>query len=234
MMFLQRTLLLASLVLFACAAQAQITILGGGSLNSVSYTQKGGDNIEDTYTSKFGFHGGVAVDFVLSGNRKEEIVFEAGLLADTKGAKQEYSIGELSTDNTTNLYYVDVPLYLKYRYKLRSRDKVYAGIGAFVGAGVYGKLTGTVVDELGQVTEVSQTVSWDTDESPLDLKRLDYGASVKVGYLADNGLNISASYDYGIPNIASMGENIEIKTRVARISLGYTFKTDKRPYKRRR
>lgn len=234
MKILQKISFVVLLVIISGAAYSQITILGGGSLNSVSYTQEGGANINDTYTSKFGFHGGATMDFVLSGSRKEEIVVEVGILAETKGAKQEYSLGELSTENTTNLYYVDVPLYLKYRYKLRSRDKVYAGIGPFVGAGVYGNVKGTVVDELGQVTEVSQTVSWDTDESFVDLKRLDFGASVKVGYLADNGLNISASYDYGIPNIASMGENIEIKIRVARISLGYTFATNKRPYKRRR
>jgi len=213
-----------TLMLIAGTIYAQnLTVIGGGNYTNVAYKQgEGGSSIEDTYKGKIGFHAGAYIDLVLKKNRRQELVTEAGLLFDTKGAVQEYSQPNISFKNTTNLFYVDVPVYIKYRYRFRSLNKVYLGIGPYVGLGLLGnsKRTQTVN---GETNSESIKIKWGSDDAVHDLKRLDYGATIRAGYLAVSGLDISVSYDYGIPNIASMGENIEMKSRVLRLSVGYNF-----------
>lgn len=213
-----------TLMLIAGTIYAQnLTVIGGGNYTNVAYKQgEGGSSIEDTYNGKFGFHAGAYVDLVLKKKRQHELVTEAGLLFDTKGAVQEYSQANLSFKNTTNLFYVDVPVYIKYRYRFRSLNKVYLGVGPYVGFGLLGNSKRTQTID-GETHSESIKIKWGSDDAVHDMKRLDYGATIRAGYLAVSGLDISVSYDYGIPNIASMGENIEMKSRVVRLSVGYNF-----------
>ena len=120
---------------------------------------------------------------------------------------QKMSIGE---DNKANLLYVNTPAYIFYRYKLRSRDKIYGGIGPYMGVGLAGNI-------------MEDKVQWGSEEGVDHLKRLDYGASAKIGYRGYTGLDISASYDYGVPDIFSLFSSGSLHNRVLRLSVGYTF-----------
>lgn len=218
-----KSLLIFVLTLFAYSSFSQsITLVAGGNYTNVAYEQGTGATVEDTYKGKPGFHAGAYYDHVISKDRRQELLFEAGLLFDSKGATQEYTLNDYSSKHVTNLYYVDVPLYLQYRYRFRNRNKIYIGAGPYVGMGLFGKTKSTY--SLADSEEVVEhKIKWGSDVEENDLKRLDYGVSARAGYHFDDGLDISASYDYGIPNIASMGENISMKSRVLRLTLGYTF-----------
>lgn len=218
--------LLTLILLLFCSGTIfaqSLSIVGGGNYTEVDYKQGDvGSAAEDTYNSKFGFHVGAYLDYVLSKDKSNELVVETGLLLDTKGAKQEVSVSSLSVENNINLYYADIPFYLKYRYRFRSLNKVYIGVGPFVGVGLFGNRTTTQTID-GVSTEEKDKIRWGSDETQHDMRRLDYGLTGRIGFLSVGGLDISASYDYGIPNIASMGDNIEMKSRVMRLSVGYHF-----------
>lgn len=213
--------------IFSVFAQSRsLTFLGG--LNVADISIKYGNSpadIEDTYKLKMAFHGGVLFDKVFSKDRKRELSVESGLLFDLKGVKQELAEMGFQQNNSLILYYVDIPVYLKFSKKLRSRDKLYAGIGPYLGVGMFGEMENSYGGEDGGSSS-SETINWGSDETEDDLKRLDYGVAAKVGYLTYTGLNISASYDFGIANVSAAGANPELKHRVLRLSLAYTLKLD--------
>ncbi len=209
----------------ANAQQRSLTFMGG--LNVADMSVKYGNSnaaIEDTYKLKMAFHGGVLFDYVFTKDRKKELSFESGLIFDSKGVTQELAEGGFQQNNSMTLYYVDIPVYFKFTKKLRSRDKYYAGIGPYFGAGLFGTIKNSYSDE-GGGNSSSQAIKWGNNEIEDDLKRLDYGLAAKVGYLTYGGLNISASYDYGFANV-SADDNPELKHRVIRLSLAYTLKLD--------
>lgn len=218
-----KSLLIPAFTAFVYTSVAQgVTVVAGGNYTNIAYDQGSGTGVEDTYKDKLGFHAGAYLDYVINKDRRQELVFETGLLFDSKGAKQEFQIGELNQQVVTNLFYIDVPFYLQYRYRFRNLNKIYAGIGPFVGFGLSGKATSTQTLN-GESNEIQHKIKWGNDDENDVLKRYDYGVSARVGFYFDSGLDVSASYDYGIPNIASMGENIKMRSRVLRVSLGYTF-----------
>lgn len=223
-----KVLLVSMFLLFVCSAQAQqhsLTVVGG--LNVANMSVKYGSStvtVEDSYKMKMAFHAGVLFDYVLTKDRHKELSIEPGIIFDAKGFKQDLSVGILEQENTLSAYYADIPVYFKYAKKLRSRDKVYAGVGPYVGVGLFGNIENTYAGE--EVSGgTSDNISWGSDPSEDDLKRLDYGVSAKIGYQSYSGLNISASYDLGIPNV-SAADNPEFKHRVMRVSIGYSFRFD--------
>lgn len=205
------------LLLFFYTSQAQhhsLTVLGGLNVANMSAFVDGA-NIEDTYKMKMAFHAAVFYDHVLTKDRHKELSIESGLIFDVKGVKQDLEIGENTQERAWNLYYADIPVYFKYSKKLRSRDKIYGGIGPYFGVGLFGTWDKGESDE---------SIEWGSDASNDHLKRLDYGLSAKVGYYSYGGLNVSASYDYGLPNITTAADLPEFKHRVLRLSVGYSFK----------
>lgn len=223
MKFQIKSLFILAFIAFTYTSVAQsVTVVAGGNYTNVAYDQGNGTGIEDTYKDKIGFHAGAYFDYVINKDRRQELVFETGLLFDSKGAKKEFNISDYSSKEVTSLYYIDVPFYIQYRYRFRNLNKIYLGIGPYAGLGLFGN-TVTTQNLGGESNEIQHKIKWGNDDENDDLKRFDYGVSARVGFHFDGGLDVSASYDYGIPSIASMGENIKMRSRVLRVSLGYTF-----------
>lgn len=207
--------LLTSLILLFISGTVfaqSLSIVGGGNYTTVEVTSAR----SDTYSSKIGFHAGAYLDYVLKKDKSNELVIETGLLFDAKGAVQELS--GVNIEYNTSLYYADIPLYLKYRYRFRSLNKVYVGVGPYVGMGLFGTIKGT-----GEDYSEKETVRWGSSTGDDHFKRLDYGLSARVGFLSVGGLDFAVSYDYGLPNISSLNDNDEMKSRMIRLSVGYHF-----------
>ena len=223
-----KILIISTLLLFVFTARAQyhsLTVLGGLNISNMSVKYGTSTiNIEDTYSMKLAFHVGALYDYVLTKDRHKELSIEPGLIFDAKGYKQEITSMTIDQENVLSAYYADIPVYFKYAKKLRSRDKIYGGIGPYVGVGIFGKIENSYSGE-GISGGESENIKWGSDETEDDLKRLDYGLSAKIGYYSYGGLNISASYDYGLPNVAA-AENPEFKHRILRVSVGYSLKFD--------
>ena len=219
-----KLLLVSSLILFVFSVQAQtnsILFMAGGSASDMYIKlNKSTTDIEDSYKMKIGYHGGILYDYVLKKKRNEELSFETGFIFDTKGVDQQLDEGEFTIDNTFSLYYIDVPVMLKYIYRFRSLNKIYFGAGPFVGLGLTGSKEYTYAYVNGEASTNNDAISWGNDPDN-DFKRLDYGATAKVGFLHHNGFDVSVSYDYGIPNVAAASEVKTYKHRVLRLSIGY-------------
>ncbi len=223
-----RILIITALVMLVTKVQAQypsVTFFGG--VNGASMSVKLGSTstaMEDSYKMLLGINAGALYDHVLKKNRNEEFTVESGLIFENKGYNQDVSNDGLNIDNITTLYYLDIPVYLKYRYRFRNRNKIYFGAGPFVGYGLFGNTQYTYSYEGTDPITNNESIDWGNDEAQDDYKRLDYGVTGKIGFLMDNGLNLSLSYDYGIPNIVTLDEIREEKTRIVRLSIGYTLK----------
>jgi hypothetical protein len=224
-----KILLFAVFVLFMAGAKAQdpsVTFFGGANAASMSIELgTSSPEIEDSYGMLYGLNVGALYDYVISKDRSQELSVESGLLFDSRGYSQSIENEGLNLDNKTTLYYLDIPLYLKYIYRFRSRNKIYFGVGPYLGVGLFGNSSVEFQYEGAEPGSDSETISWGDDPIEDHYKRLDYGLTGKVGYLMDSGFNISASYDYGLPNVSAV-ETKEQKNRLIRISLGYTLKFD--------
>lgn len=219
-------LFVASFMLLAFQSMAQypsVTFFGGGNMATTDVKFGSSDtDIEDSFKPLYGMNIGALYEYVLNKDKSQEIAVEGGLIFETKGFHQKLDEASYSHNNKTTLYFVDVPVYLKYLYRFRSLNKIYVGAGGYVGSGLFGNESITFQYEGADAMSNSESVTWGSDG---DYNRLDYGVSAKCGFLMDSGFNICVSYDYGFADIATL-ETQEAKTRTLRLSLGYTMKFD--------
>ncbi|WP_319227645.1 porin family protein [Draconibacterium orientale] len=193
------------------AQYSSVTFLGGANMATTDMKFVTGEtDVEDSYKALYGMNIGALYEYVLNKDKSQEFAVEGGLLFETKGFHKKLEASE----NKTTLYFVDVPLYVKYLHRFRSRNKFYVGAGPFVGMGLFGN---------ADYSNDSESLKFGNDPIEHDYKRLDYGVSGKVGFLFLNGFNMCASYDYGLVDIKP-NEIQEAKTRVLRLSLGYTLR----------
>lgn len=216
-----------SLIYIGTNAQTpSLTFLGGANAASMS-VKLGSSNPENekSYKMLFGLNIGAMYDYVFSKDRRKELSVTTGLMFDSRGYSQNLDNEGLKLDNKTTLYYIDVPIYLKYKYRFRSRNKVYFGAGPYLGVGLFGNSYVEYQYAGAEPGSSSETISWGNDPLKDNYKRLDYGLSAKVGFLWDGGFTISASYDYGLPNISAV-DTREDRNRLIRLSVGYTLDID--------
>ncbi len=206
------------LVIVSSAFSQSLVLSGGGSFALIDYNQGSGSQAIDENFTGPGFHAGGFLESPLIKKRKEELVLTIGLLADYKMTKQTYT--EFDRNNKLSLLYANVPLYLSYRYKMRSRSKIYIGAGPYAGMGLSGKYTYILFEN--QASE-NEKIKWGSNANEDDLKRLDYGVSVKAGYRAYRGLDVALSFDLGIPDVYTRFDSQSMKHRAIRLSIGYAL-----------
>ncbi|MEN8116054.1 MAG: porin family protein [Bacteroidota bacterium] len=230
MKYLMKPLPLIVILILSLPSLAQhITFTGG--LNVSDMEVKYGEvttDIEKSYKMKPGFHVGMLVDLIIYKKINTFISVEPGLLFDMKGVDQDAIENEsdFTQINKFNLYYLDIPILVKYQHRFRNLNKLYFGVGPYIGAGLLGKKEYTYAIINGENQTKFVDVKWGFDSKEDDMKRFDYGVSAKVGFLFDGGLNCSVSYDYGIPNVAAASHIKTYKHRLIRLSAGYYLKFD--------
>ncbi|WP_319503021.1 porin family protein [uncultured Draconibacterium sp.] len=219
-------LFVAGFMLLAIQSMAQypsVTFFGGANMATTDMKfGSGATEAEDSYKALYGMNIGALYEYVLNKDKSQEFAVEGGLIFENKGFHRKPT-GTQIIDNKTRLYFIDVPLYVKYLHRFRSRNKLYVGAGPFVGMGLFGNADYT--SGVDGENSNSESLKFGNDPIEHDYKRLDYGVTGKVGFLFLNGLNMCVSYDYGLADIKPL-ENQEAKTRVLRLSLGYTIRLD--------
>lgn len=224
-----KILLISVLVLTVISVRGQdpsVTFFGGANVASMSIEHGNtSTELEDSYGMLYGLNVGALYDYVFKKDRSQELSVESGVIFDSRGYGQNLETEGLQLDNKTTLYYADIPFYLKYKYRFRSRNKIYFAAGPYLGIGLFGNSYVEFQYEGAEPGSNSETISWGDDPIEDHYKRLDYGLTGKVGFQMDSGFNIAASYDYGLPNVSAVETN-EQKNRLIRLSLGYTLKFD--------
>ena len=160
-----------------------------------------------------GFNAGVTVEIGLG----DLLAVEAGLIAETKGFKEEYDILGVTGSAKGSLLYLDVPVLIKVGPSF-GPVKVFAAAGPYVGFGLMGKAK---YEEDGET--FNEDIEWGSDEEADDYKRLDFGAKFGVGAEV-SGFTLGVYYALGLANISPYTDNgAKINNKVLSVSLGYKF-----------
>jgi long-subunit fatty acid transport protein len=212
---IKKILLSAAVVVFATsisnAQQVKLGVKAGLNLATVV-----GDETGDV-DSRTGFHIGGVAEVVLS----DKFSFQPELVYSTQGAKEEYSdtfngITETEEAETT-LTYLNIPLMAK--YYVTEGFSIEAGLQIGVLLSAETEFTFTATSEQGTFTESG------TEDVKNNLKSIDFGVGVGLGYKLDNGINFAVSYNVGRSNILDGEGSVDFSQQnsVIQISVGYTF-----------
>jgi hypothetical protein len=193
-----------------------------GGLNLASVLERDDEyKYSDDYLPKVGFHAGITADIHL----QDMFYLETGVLFEQKGFRYHFKMMGLEIESLTVMYYLDLPVNLKMRYRVE--DDLYAVVtlGPYLGSGLWGNYTETF--DFGGITDYETDIKWGNDEENDAVKRLDYGLGVSVG-VEYAGLIAGLSLDLGIRNLSPYTDSGDkLKNRAVRLSAGYIFKYKK-------
>jgi len=166
-----------------------------------------------------GLRAGLVADFGISDN----FSIQPGLQFVMKGARTEYSVDLPGAPNTEfqdkiNINYIEVPLNVMYK----TRED---GTGFMVGAGPYFGYAfgGKRVSQINNVEIRNSELSFG-DNADDDIKNLDVGVGLNVGYMLPVGVFVRGYGQYSFSNIYPVPESkYETKNYGFGISVGYMF-----------
>ena len=149
------------------------------------------DNV-DNLDSRIGLHGGLLAHFHLS----PQWGIQPEIMYSGQGME------ETITDSKWKLDYINVPVMVQYMFNNGFRLQAGPQIGFLI--------NGEIEGEDGSEVEITD-----------DLKKIDAGLGLGVGYLSHSGLGVDARYNFGLSNINESGN--EIRNRVFQVGLFYMF-----------
>lgn len=203
-------LLLPGIVLFAAAnnADAQVHLGVKAGLNLANMNYSGSLDALDTKLLAT-FQAGLIAEIELS----EQIAIQPGLLLVGKGSRQE-----ANNDFTAkfNPIYLQAPVNVLYKTSI-----FYAGVGPYVGFGLFGNARIKVPGLIDQNTQIHFGSTADDDYSALDYG-LNLEAGVKLGQI-----RLGAGYALGMANMVPKdrrnGVDGSVKNAVISINAAYMF-----------
>jgi hypothetical protein len=220
----KRTYLLSVLALlvslYSSGQNPYFGIKGGMNLSHMTLKNSDGKLIKGFNLSP-GFNIGATMDYRV----RPALTINASLLVSSKGyqqhTKEDFQGVEIKSTEKLMLFYVDVPIHIRYEFELGFGD-FFAGGGPYIAYGYWGKYrwyrTG------GGETEWDKAdVYWGTNPDTDDFINLDYGASLSVGGKLDN-IVLEIGYNLGLKNISSNTDNGQIaRNGVVFVSVSYFF-----------
>lgn len=193
-------------------AQAQWGLGPEVGANLSNYTVKNAGVSQDIQV-RGGGRLGVVGDFAINDN----LYFQPGAYFATNGYRINLSDGyELHVLNT-----LDIPLNIEYKIGMLGTDRFFIGAGPYVGFNTGGfvrrhaeSLPGIIVDSRRNLS----VGTWPTD----DIKPLDLGGNVNLGYQSTSGLFVRLKAQMGILNMMPKGNSDNmIKSTSFSLSVGY-------------
>ena len=212
-------LLAAGAVCNNAKAQVRFAPEAGINLNKPSYTADAGlFGPGVTYSTSTSMSIGLKVGVVADLGISEHFSVQPGIFYSMKGGKTTYDINafiiSLSAEQTTKLNYIDIPVMALYKFDV-GPGKLFAGIGPNVGIGIGGQIKTSVLG-----IDSTSDVEFGSDSG--QIKRIDFGGNVNVGYELPMGLYLRLSYNMGFANLS----NVPVETYKNMgfgVSVGYMF-----------
>ncbi len=188
-------------LLVICLVLLSVQGFGQGLLKRLEFGLKAGVNYSNFTNADFptdplvGFHAGATVAFKITKN----FLVQEDFLFSTEGAKNK---GSQFGKDDIKLYYISIPITLKYR----ANSGFYAEVGTQVG--------------LKSKEDIS---GWNGSDFA---KKLDFAAVGGIGFQSKIGLGIGARYIYGLSKVGDFdisNVNNDFKNNNAQVSLFYVF-----------
>ncbi len=194
-------------LLSAGFASAQVGIAPELGLNLASLTGKGGGN-----SMSSGMLVGARIGGMVELGLTKNIYLRPGLQFSMMGGKGG-DLKVLNTDLTESINYIQVPINILYKLGKAGDGRFYAGLEPYLGFAIGGKYKGG-----GN----SEDLKIGTDDKTDDVKPLDFGAGIKVGYELPMGLYFDVAYLLGITNNLPGGNSDnKMSNRNFTIGVGY-------------
>lgn len=212
-------LLAAGVVCNNAKAQVRFAPEAGINLSKVNYTADAGlfgpgVTFSTSTSMAIGLKVGVVADLGLS----DHFSIQPGIFYSMKNGKTTYDVNagiiNVSAEQTTKLNYIDIPVMALYKFDV-GPGKLFAGIGPNVGIGIGGKREFSV---LGIDSSADVKFGSDSDQ----VKRIDFGGNVNVGYELPMGLYLRLSYNMGFVNLSNIPAET-YKNMGFGVSVGYMF-----------
>jgi len=205
---MKRYALLISLMCMLCTAQAQFSFEGG--LNASTLRIKANDSKVPTkylLGATFGMMGGIPL------SDARHVFLELGAMYQTNGAKIN-----TKPDWEYLLSGITFPINIEYKSGDKCSKRFFAGAGPYIRANLSG--TAYTFDRNGTLkTEYTDLVIG------TDIKRIDMGMGLNLGYLGKKHWYIRANYAYGFKNNLVRGnEKNYLKQSTGGLTVGYLFR----------
>ncbi len=163
----------------------------------------GGKDVENAdLNTNISYHVGGFAEVPLS----KHFDLESGLYLSQKGFKASENILGMDIDLTNTSTYLDLPVLAKYNVN-RNYSLV---LGPQVSYLLDNKMTLKMAGEK------------DSDKSVSGFNRFDLGAVAGMGYQFNNGVVVSANYDFGLVSLDDVSSS-KTYNRVIKASVGYQF-----------
>jgi outer membrane protein with beta-barrel domain len=208
---------LASVAMIATAANAQLAIAPELGLNMANLTGKSGGSSVGT-----SMKAGVAVGAVIDLGITDNIYFQPGLFYEMTGCKFTGTPTAKYNINT-----ITIPLNFEYKTGEEGGSRFFVGIGPYIGYNISGTYS---IDAAGGIPSSSGTLKIGSAKPDAsgnggdDIKALDFGAGVNVGYLLANGFYARVHYQMGFAELNPVGDaNNSMKASGLGVTVGYYF-----------
>ncbi len=206
-----KKLFLIGLVALGFTVNSNAQDVDFGAKAGLNFATINGDETDRT-NMKTAFHLGGYAEIMLS----DDFSVQPELLYSMQGTKIDDSYTELGVsvkeETDIKIDYINIPIMAKY----------YVSEGLSLEAGPqFGFLISAEADS--DVTVGGQTQSATIDLKD-NLKSLDFGFNVGIGYKLDTGINFGARYNLGLSNVNDNDqEGLKNQNGVVQLSVGYTF-----------
>ncbi|MES2418845.1 MAG: outer membrane beta-barrel protein [Bacteroidota bacterium] len=164
---------------------------------------------------------------ILTNIKVGNATLQPGLNFSVKGNKsveQQNSISygypvPYTTERNINLYYLEIPVNLFYNKEI-DLGTFYAGGGPYGAYAINGRMRSInkrdIYIKRGHVDNIS------FGNEPTQLKAADFGVNAVAGFRLKNGMDLSASYGFGLTNISNDAA-YKSHNRQISLALGYLF-----------
>ena len=209
---MKKIITLVAFGVVAMNAQAQQPIAGELGLNMANMSVKTGGTSEST-NMKAGLGLGAITDVKITDN----ICFQPGLFYEMTGYKETV----LGTDYSVNISTLTIPLNFQYNFGAATENHFFVGVGPYLGYNIGGNA------KYGSNSTSLKIGSSKPDASGNggdNIKAMDFGAGLNVGYMLANGWYARAHYQMGFSNLDPIGDaDNSMKTSAIGITVGYYF-----------
>lgn len=202
-------LLLASSIIYTNAQEpVRFGIVGGGNVSTIS--SEGGK-------SKLGYHAGLKTEISLT----DHFFIDGALLFTSKGFKVDYLNwegfaeefeGDLTLKGSLVNNYLELPVHAGAKIKIGDTNSFFISGGPYAAYSLHGKAT-----IKGSKHKISENIY----KSGEGFRRFDFGVGLKAGFEFQKHVQLFASYNWGLTNIAKDTKNF--KNRNFSISCAYMF-----------
>ena len=180
-----------------------------GNAQDINFGAKAGVNFSDitgpdvdSFTGRTGFHVGLVAEIMIT----ETFAFQPEIMYSAQGSDYEESFEGVTFKGEATIDYINIPL----------MAKLYVGEGGFsVEAG----------PQVGLLMSAKFKEDDFEEDIKDDLKSIDFGVNLGLGYKMESGLNFGARYNLGLSdaNDSGIDDGAEYKNSVIQAYVGFFF-----------